>query len=100
MLVELFVVVNGLAEYKGRISSKGQVVIPKEIREKYGFREGVEVVFRPYGRYRIIIERQPRLSELFGFLGDAEASKVLEEERRRDLGLEVERDRELEASHG
>ncbi len=84
-----------MVEYKGRVSSKGQIVIPKELRERYGFRRGVEVVFRPYGKYKIIIERQPTLSELFGFLGDARATRVLDEERGKEAESEAEREEEL-----
>lgn len=83
-------------EYKTKISSKGQVVIPKVIREKYGYREGVEITFKPIDNTRLLIERSPRLSELFGFLGKAEASKVLLEERAREAEAERERNKELE----
>ncbi|MEM1659012.1 MAG: AbrB/MazE/SpoVT family DNA-binding domain-containing protein [Candidatus Jordarchaeales archaeon] len=84
-------------EYKAKISRKGQVVIPKEIREKYGYREGVEVTFRPIDETRLLIERTPRISELFGFLEGAEATKVLLEEREKELkgGGEDQREKEL-----
>ncbi len=29
-----------MVEYETKISSKGQIVIPKEIKEKYGFKRG------------------------------------------------------------
>lgn len=63
-----------LMEYKAKISSKGQIVIPKDIRERYGYRKGVEVTFKPIDNTKLLIERSPRLSELFGYLGEAEAS--------------------------
>jgi len=83
-------------EFKTKISVKGQIVIPKEIREKYGFKKGVEVVIKPLDDTRLIIERAPRLSELFGFLGEIEATKILLEERKREIEVEEKRISELE----
>nr|MDO8097705.1 AbrB/MazE/SpoVT family DNA-binding domain-containing protein [Candidatus Njordarchaeota archaeon] len=40
----------------GRVSEKGQVVIPKEIREKFNIKPGDTIVFRIIGG-RLIIER-------------------------------------------
>jgi AbrB family looped-hinge helix DNA binding protein len=84
-------------EYKTRISSKGQIVIPKEIREKYGYREGVEVILKPIDETRLLIERSPRLSELFGSLGEAKATETLLQEREKESksGAEKQRDKEL-----
>jgi len=36
----------------------------------------VEVVIKPLDDTRLIIERAPRLSGLFGFLGEIEATKI------------------------
>jgi len=83
-------------EFKTRISTKGQIVIPKEIREKYGFRKGVEVIIKPLDETRLIIKRAPRLSELFGFLGEAKATEMLLEERKKEIEIEEERISELE----
>jgi len=77
--------------FKVRISSKGQIVIPKEIRELYGFKVGEEVIIRPESETRIILERIPKLSEFFGILGDARLSDILLEERRKELEVEEER---------
>jgi len=63
----------GEARYRTRISSRGRVVIPREVRDKYGYRAGAELIIRPVGRGRLILERVPWLSELLGFLDDIEA---------------------------
>ena len=63
----------GQAKYRARISSKGRVVIPREVRDKYGYRAGAELIITPVGRGRLLVERVPWLSELFGFLDDIEA---------------------------
>lgn len=85
-----------MVEYETRISSKGQIVIPKEIREKYGFKKGVKVVIKPIGKTKLLIERAPRLSELFDILEGIEATKVLLEEREKEIKVEKERLVELE----
>ncbi len=82
-------------EYRTRVSSKGQIVIPKEIRDKLGYREGIEVVLRPVDDTKLIIERAPKLTELFGFLGEARISSVLVKKREREVKAEKEREREL-----
>ena len=82
-------------EHKTRISSKGQIVIPKEIRERYGFEKGVEVVIKPVNETKLIIERVPRLSELFGVFKEAKMTEVLFKERERESKIEEERFREL-----
>jgi len=81
---------------KAVISSKGQVVIPKEIREKYGFKKGSEVIITPIEENKLLLERSVKLSELFGFLGKAEASKLLLKEREQESSMEKERTEELE----
>ena len=82
-------------EYKTRISSKGQIVIPKEIRERCGFKKGVEVVIKPVSETKLIIERVPRLSELFGVFEEVKITEVLSKERERESKIEEERFREL-----
>lgn len=82
-------------EYKVKMSSKGQIVIPGEIREKYGYRKGTELILKPLDENRILLERVPTLSEFFGFLGDIEASKILLKKREREVRVERERRGEL-----
>lgn len=84
------------AEYKTKVSSKGQIVIPKDIREKYGYVKGIELTLTPLDENKLLLEKVPKLSELFGFLGKTEASKALL--RERDLEASVEGEREAELS--
>lgn len=53
-----------------RISSRGQIVIPIEIRKTLGLTEGDELTFRidENGKINIDIVKKQRLSELFGIL--------------------------------
>ena len=48
-----------------RLTSKGQVTIPKAVRDALGLREGDEVVFRVEGA-RAVLARTPDLLELAG----------------------------------
>ena len=49
------------------ISSKYQVVIPREIREQFGIKPGQKVVFIPYKKsLRVVIV--PPIEEAYGFL--------------------------------
>jgi antitoxin PrlF len=60
-----------------RLTSKGQVTLPKSIREALGLQEGDRVVFRVEGSYAVLA-RTPDLLELAG------AVPVPEEERGAD----------------
>lgn len=46
---------------KARVTVKGQVTIPQEVRERMGLQEGDEVIFITMG-HRAVIERLPRPS--------------------------------------
>lgn len=87
--------VSKITEHKVKMSSKGQIVIPGEIREKYGYRKGTELILKPLDENRILLERVPKLSEFFGFLGNIEAAKILLKEREREVRVEKERHEEL-----
>lgn len=78
------------------MSVKGQVVIPKDLRDKYGYEKGTELTLVPLDENRLLLERVPKLSEIFGFLGGARASKVLLRHREEEVSAEVERRAELE----
>jgi len=84
-----------MQEHRVRVSSKGQVVIPQEIRNEYRISSGTELTLKPLDKNRIIIERVPKLSEYFGSLGSVRATDLLEEARRSELKIERERDEEL-----
>ncbi len=78
------------------MSSKGQIVIPKEIRDRLGIKPGTVLNIRVRGK-RIILEPAPPMPDVFVELGD-ESEEILRESRRvdeermlrllRDLGVE------------
>lgn len=71
------------------ISSKGQVVIPAELRRKYGLKEGVKVVFHDEGgQLSIEPSRFDDVLALQGSLRGYDLERALQEER------EAERKRE------
>jgi bifunctional DNA-binding transcriptional regulator/antitoxin component of YhaV-PrlF toxin-antitoxin module len=86
-----------MSEHKVRVSSKGQVVIPQELRKEYKISIGTELTLKPLDKNRLIIERVPKLSEFFGVLGSSfkKASELLERERGFERKIELERDEEL-----
>lgn len=49
-----------------RVSSKGQITIPKSVREALNLSEGDQVVFRVIEGERAILARTPHLLELAG----------------------------------
>lgn len=74
-----------------RVSQKGQVTIPKPLREKFGIETPGEVFIYEEGD-RIVVESVPTLEELHGIhAGDHEPGEVIamvremdEQERRRE----------------
>ena len=48
-----------------RVTSKGQVTVPKAVREALGIKDGDEVVFRVEGQ-RAVLARTPNFLELAG----------------------------------
>ena len=52
-------------EVAARVSSKGQITIPRAVREALGIKEGDEVLFRLEGQ-RAVMARTPNLLELAG----------------------------------
>ena len=67
------------------ISSKGQVVIPAELRKKYRLNQGVRVVFSEDNEGRLTL-RPSSYEEIYALQGKWRAyplEKDLEEERRR-----------------
>lgn len=56
-----------------RVTSKGQVTVPKAVRDALGIAEGDELVFRVEGD-RAVVARTPRFLELAGSV-DVPAAK-------------------------
>jgi AbrB family looped-hinge helix DNA binding protein len=62
------------------VTSKGQVTLPKEVRERLRVGEGGKVRFTFEDGDRIVVAKGgPRLSDLFGILGKPPRSLTLEE---------------------
>ena len=72
-----------------RVSAKGQVVIPKAVRERLGIEKGLELTLIPLEN-RLLLEKVPRLSQLFKFMGRARGAALLLDDR----GSETQRDDE------
>jgi AbrB family looped-hinge helix DNA binding protein len=65
--------------YATTISSKYQVVIPREVREQFGLKPGQKVVFIPHKKsLRMFIV--PPIEEAEGFLQDIDSEVQREEE--------------------
>ena len=65
-----------------RVGAKGQVVIPKELREQTGLAPGVDVDFEAVGD-GIVIRRAGRPPSMRGrFAKSGMASRLLDERRR------------------
>jgi AbrB family looped-hinge helix DNA binding protein len=89
-----------------KVGIKGQVVIPKAIREQIGIKPGDEVVFEPDGkdvRVRRVADdpeaRRKRISALRGVFADVPgfSTEALEADRREEREHEERRDKEREA---
>jgi AbrB family looped-hinge helix DNA binding protein len=52
-------------EFASRLSSKGQLTVPKAVRDALELREGDHVVFRVEGK-RAVLARTPNLLDLAG----------------------------------
>lgn len=66
-----------------RLSTKGQLVVPKEIRERHGWSAGSELVFEDLGDKVVLREAldipETRLEDLIGCTGYRGPAKTLEE---------------------
>ena len=69
-----------------KVSSKGQVVIPKEIREEMGIKEGTFVEFKRLGDKRLepVVVNDP-IEELEGILEGENLVAELELEHKREI---------------
>lgn len=65
-----------------RIGSKGQVVIPKQLRERAGLHPGTEVEFALEGK-RVVLARRSARARLGGrFAGSGMAARLLADRAR------------------
>jgi AbrB family looped-hinge helix DNA binding protein len=89
-----------------KVGVKGQVVIPKAIRDEIGIEPGDEVMFEPDGRdvrVRRVADdpevRRERIRALRGIFANAPgfSTKALEAERREEREREERRDEERKA---
>jgi AbrB family looped-hinge helix DNA binding protein len=65
-----------------RIGSKGQVVIPKELRERAGLHPGTEVDFDLEGDRVTLVRRRPRRALGGRFPNTGMADRLLEDRAR------------------
>jgi AbrB family looped-hinge helix DNA binding protein len=70
-------------EFVVRLSTKGQLVVPKEIRKRHGWTEGMELVFEDEGD-RVVLRPTRRfpettLEDLVGCTGYKGPARSLEE---------------------
>lgn len=69
-----------------RLSSKGQVVIPKQVREELGLEPGTRFRVR-VDEGSIVLEpvTEPLVTELFGMFAGSDMLSELEEEHAREV---------------
>lgn len=62
---------NVIVEETGKITQKGQVTIPIEIRSKMNIEEGdrLKFIYNKDGKLNVEVIKQKKLSELYGILG-------------------------------
>ncbi len=72
-----------------RVSEKGQVTIPKELRSRFGIRPGEEVAFQEEDG-RIVLEKAPqrgRFDQFYGILKTDQTTDELMDELRGPVEL-------------
>lgn len=70
----------GAPSYEATVTSKGQVTLPKEVRERLRVRDGGKVRFTIENENRIVVARaELSIRDLFGILGKPRRSATLEE---------------------
>lgn len=81
-----------MATYQTTISSKGQVIIPAELRERLGLKKGVRAVWREDKGQLVLTPIDRLLDEIQGFLKPKPGAPSMFEE----LFAERRRERERE----
>lgn len=83
-----------MATYRTVISSKGQVVIPSELREQFGLEKGTPAHWtEEEGRLVLTPITRQRLREIRGFLKPRSGEPSMFEEHFKDRERERERER-------
>ncbi|HZK84542.1 MAG TPA: AbrB/MazE/SpoVT family DNA-binding domain-containing protein [Desulfosporosinus sp.] len=79
-----------------RISSRGQIVIPMEIRKRLGIGEGDHLTFiaEKNGEVRVEAVKSQRITELFGILKTHKAFKPVDEIRKETYGKMAQKELE------
>ncbi|MCY0883592.1 AbrB/MazE/SpoVT family DNA-binding domain-containing protein [Acidianus infernus] len=79
-----------MERYRVKVYKKGIIVIPKEVRESIGIKEG-DIVELIVDGDKVRIEKPKTLLDLFGIDGDkaVEVAKAIVEERRKEVEREV-----------
>jgi len=68
------------ASYEATVTGKGQVTLPKQVRERLRLREGDKVRFTAENAERIVVQRaELSIRDLFGILGKPPRSLTLKE---------------------
>jgi AbrB family looped-hinge helix DNA binding protein len=65
-----------------RVGAKGQVVIPKDLREKVGLRPGADVSFEAVDDGIVVRRATPRSTLRGRFAGSGMAVRLLDDRRR------------------
>jgi AbrB family looped-hinge helix DNA binding protein len=86
-----------MASYRTVISSKGQVVIPAELREQFGLEKGTPATWtEDQGRLVLTPLSKNRLSEIRGFLKPKPGEPSMFEDHLAERERERERERRRE----
>jgi len=81
-----------MATYHSTVSSKGQVIIPAELRERHGIDKGISVAWSEDGNRLILTPLKHRIREIRGCLKPAPGAPTMFDE----LFAERERERKRE----
>lgn len=68
----------------GKMNKKGQIVIPKEIREKFGIKQGDTIIFRIQGNKIILEKIQGKMSEILKNSKPIENSLIFQRKLREE----------------
>lgn len=64
----------------GTVTSKGQITIPRDIREAVGLTPGDRVTFQMDEQYRVVMKKTPEVLSLAGMLRSYGKGRVLSQE--------------------